>query len=111
MTGIQVHESHSEPVWGTGKVVEGGTGRLIPVSFTQSANDETRGGHLFDPMVFAMGGGNGNHGQDQITCTQSFQATVCDLLRGGAPPAPLPDSAQDTDVVTVTFTVSAVAKP
>jgi hypothetical protein len=110
-TPLVVHETHSENTWGTGKLVDG-SGTLIPTSFTQSAYDETYGAYLFEPMGIAKGGGHGNHQQDVITCTESFTATLAELLaQEGAPPSGLPDWAQPSDLVTLTFTVTAVPRP
>jgi hypothetical protein len=111
-TALVVHDTHSETSWGTGKIIDGGSGTLIPTSFTQSAYDDTYGDYLFAPMGVAKGGGDGNHQQDAITCTQSFSATLGDLLaQDGAPPFGLPEWAQPSDLVTLTFTVTAVPRP
>ncbi len=110
-TAIQVHETHSETTWGAGKVVEGGSGTLIPTSFGQSAFDDTKEHSLFQQMAIGKGGGHANQQQDQITCTQSFQATLGDLLADGPPPVELPTWAEDSDLVTVTFSVTAVRVP
>jgi hypothetical protein len=110
---IRVHESHSSENggWGVGFVVDGGTGHLIPTSFTMSAYDSTYGDYLFAPDGPAKGGGNANHNQDQISCSQSFTDTLGDLLdQQGPPPFPLPDWAQPGDTVVTTFTVTAVPK-
>lgn len=108
---IRVHESHAEQSWGVGFVVDGGSGHLIPTSFTMSAYDSTQDAYLFDPETVAKGSGNANHNQDQISCSQSFSATLADLLaEQGPPPGGLPDWAQPTDTVVTTFTVTAVPK-
>ena len=106
---IRVHESHADQSWGVGFVVDGGSGHLIPTSFTMSAWDSTAGDYLFAPDGTAKGGGNANHNQDQISCSQSFTATLGDLIaEQGPPPFPLPGWAQPTDEVVTTFTVTAV---
>lgn len=87
-----------------GQVVMGGRGHLIPTSFTVGAYDDTQGFWIFGPNASVKGGGNANHTQQTITCTQDETATAADL--GGE----LPPGVDATDMVTFHLTVTAVPK-
>lgn len=109
---VMTHDNHASDKggWGAGTVVDGGSGKVLPTSFSIAAHDDTAGQYLFQAET-AKGGGNANHNQSQITCWQSTTATLGDLLaQEGPPPGGLPDWAQLTDTVTMTFTVTAVPR-
>lgn len=108
---VAVADNHSSDMggWGVGTIVDGGSGRLIPTSFSMGAYDVTQGQDLFAADGPQKGGGNANHMQSQVTCTQSTSGTLADLLaEQGPPPFPLPEWAKDSDTIVVTFTVTAV---
>jgi hypothetical protein len=98
--------------WGTGQVVSGGSGHLIPVAFSFNAVDTANGVTLFSNTV-TKGNGNAASAQPTIQCSQSQSGlTVADLLQGEPLPADLAQQGvQLTDPVTVTFSVTAVPKP
>jgi hypothetical protein len=92
--------------WSTAHIVEGGSGTLIPTSFTFSGYDETTGTSLFESGVQAKGDGNGNHAQAPLlTCTQSMEGPLSDFLEPGETPPPGDDA---SDIVLVSFTVTAL---
>jgi hypothetical protein len=93
--------------WSVGQIVSGGTGHLIPTSFTFSAYDSTTGTTLFDGTT-TKGGGHANANQPQISCSQTMTGTLADLLSPGETPPP---GAALTDTVTSSFTVTAVPRP
>ena len=95
--------------WSAAQIVGGdATGTLIPTSFTFEAFDVTTGHDLFPAGSQVKGGGNGNHQQATVLCTQQFTDTLANLLEPGDE---LPPGAQLTDTVTVTLTATAVHVP
>lgn len=98
--------SGDEGGWSTAHIVEGGSGTLIPTSFTFSAYDETTGSELFPAHVAAKGDGSGNHTQGPVlTCTQTMEGPLSSLLDPGETPPPGVDP---SDLVLLTFTVTAL---
>jgi len=90
--------------WSAAKVV--GDGTLIPTSFSFAVVDHTNGESV-GPFTQAKGGGNANHNQQTISCTQSMTDTLANLLGPGDTPPP---GWNLTDSATFTFTVTAVQK-
>ena len=99
-------------VWGAGQIVSGGSGHLIPVAFSFAATDTRNNVTLFSGTD-AKGNGNPAATQSTIACSQSQDGgTVADLLQGDPLPSDLAAAGvQLTDPVTLTFTVTAIAKP
>jgi hypothetical protein len=93
--------------WSAAKIVSGGSGTLIPVTFNFAAVDDTTGQQLFSAAQ-NKGDGNGNHNQATVSCVQTQTGTLADLLEPGDE---VPPGAQLTDQVTVTFTAQAVHQP
>ncbi|MGN6242621.1 MAG: hypothetical protein ACTHQ3_03000 [Motilibacteraceae bacterium] len=89
--------------WGVGQTPDG---HLIPVSFTFSALDLTTGTTLFSGGS-DKGGGNANHNQPTITCSQDMTGPLAGFLEPGDQ---LPPGTQPTDTVRVRFAVAAVQK-
>ncbi len=104
---IRTNSTRSEMSWGAGKIVSGGSGTLVPTSFTFSAYDETTGAYLFEPETMSKGNGTTGPGGDLWTCHQSMTGTLADLAEPGEE---LPPGVDPTDVITVTFGVTAVHK-
>ena len=106
---IRTNNNHSSNNggWSAAQIVSGGSGHLIPTSFTFSAFDVTTNTALFYGTQL-KGGGNGNHNQSTITCSQTQTGVLADLL---SPGDQVPPGASLTDIVTSTFTVTAVQKP
>jgi hypothetical protein len=88
--------------WSAAQVV--GDGHLIPVAFRYLAVDTTAGIVLGDETVSH---GTAHRQQATTTCTSSTQARLCDLM---PPDAPLPGGTQPSDLVTLSFIVTAVVK-
>jgi hypothetical protein len=94
--------------WSTAKIVDGGSGTLIPTSFTFQAYDETTQMELFSGTQ-VKGGGNANHQQGPVlNCSSSMTGTLQDFLEPGDE---LPPGAALTDTVTVTFSATAIHVP
>jgi hypothetical protein len=106
---IRANDDHSSGMggWSAVQVVGGGSGTLIPTSFSGSAYDETTAQMIFQ-FSQAKGAGNANHNQPTVTCTQSTTAALGDLLEPGDELAP---GTSLTDQVTMTFTATAVHQP
>jgi hypothetical protein len=102
---IRTQPSNSD-TWGAVQVVSGGSGHLIPTSFSGSAYDSTIGEVIFS-FSDTKGGGHANHKQSTTTCTQEFSGTLADLLEPGDEPPP---GTSLTDAVTFTFTATVVRK-
>lgn len=102
---IVTNSNHSSDMggWEAVKVVSGGSGHLIPTSFTFTAFDNTTNQTIFTGTQL-KGGGHANANQSTVTCTQSQTGTLADLL---SPGDEVPPGASLTDQVT--FTVSATA--
>jgi hypothetical protein len=90
--------------WSAAQVVSGGSGTLIPTTFEFSAYDVTVGQTIFQGEQI-KGGGNANHNQATVTCTQSETDTLGDLLEPGEQPPP---GTSVDDEVTITLTATAV---
>lgn len=89
--------------WSAAQVV--GDGHLVPVAFRYLAVDTTAGIVLGDETVSH---GTAHQHQPATTCTSSTQATLSDLM---PPDAPLPVGVAPSDTVTLSFIVTAVARP
>ncbi|GAA2111920.1 hypothetical protein GCM10009841_35060 [Microlunatus panaciterrae] len=103
---IRTNNNHSSDSggWSSAKIVSGGTGTLIPVSFTFSAYDVTKGAQLFS-FTQPKGDGNANHQQTTYHCYQTMTGTLADLLEPGDE---VPPGADLSDTVTATFSAEAV---
>jgi hypothetical protein len=103
---VRVNTNHSSQNggWGVGQVVAGGTGHLVPTAFSGSLVDNAIHQTLFT-FAQAKGGGNANHNQPTITCTQSETGVLGDFLNPGDTPPP---GTSVSDSVTFTLTVTAV---
>ncbi len=103
---VRVNTNHSSQNggWGVGQVVAGGTGHLVPTSFSGSLVDDAIHQTLFS-FEQAKGGGNANHNQSTVTCTQSQAGVLGDFLDAGDTPPP---GTSVSDPVTFTLTVIAV---
>lgn len=95
--------------WSVAQIVAGGSGHLIPTSFSLSAYDVTRKLALFSGTQ-VKGNGNANHTQQTVTCTQTMTGTLAMVL-GPVPADQLPPGVRPTDTVTATFTATAVHRP
>lgn len=93
--------------WSVGQIVNGGSGHLIPTSFSFSAFDLTVNTPLFG-ATSSKGHGNANQNQQAVTCSQTQIETLADLLQPGDQ---LPPGTALTDQVRFTITVTAVPKP
>ena len=98
------YQSQQPGGWGVGQVVAGGTGHLVPTAFSGSLVDNAVNQTLFT-FDQVKGGGNANHNQPTITCTQSETGVLGDFLNPGDT---LPPGTSPTDSVTFTLTVIAV---
>jgi hypothetical protein len=103
---VRVNTNHSSEHggWGVGQIVAGGTGHLVPTAFSGSLVDNAINQTLFT-FDQAKGGGNANHNQPTVTCTQSETGVLGDFLNPGDTPPP---GTSLTDSVTFTLTVTAV---
>ncbi|GAA1934465.1 hypothetical protein [Nocardioides marmoribigeumensis] len=102
---IRTPGTRADGGWSAGKIVSGGSGTLVPTSFTFSAYDDTTGSYLFPPETMVKGNGSTGPSGDLWTCHQSGTGLLSDL---GDPGEPLPPGVSPTDTVTLTFTVTAV---
>jgi hypothetical protein len=103
---IRTTENNSDGSWSAAHIVDGGSGTLIPTSFTFSAYDETANLLLVPPEKMLKGDGAANHQQSPVlSCVQSMEGPLADFLEPGdtAPPGTDP-----TDTVVVSFTVTAL---
>jgi hypothetical protein len=103
---VRVNTNHSSEHggWGVGQIVAGGIGHLVPTAFSGSLVDNVTHQTLFT-FAQAKGGGNANHNQPTITCTQSETGVLGDFLNPGETP---PSGTSVTDPVTFTLMVTAV---
>jgi hypothetical protein len=106
---IRTNDNNSSDMggWSAAQIVSGGSGTLIPTSFSFAAYDVTTEQQLFS-FTAPKGGGEANHNQQTMTCVQTETATLADLLEPGDE---VPPGASLTDVVTATFTATAVHQP
>ena len=102
---VRVPDTHSSDHggWSVGQIIDGGSGHLIPTSFTFSAYDATTDMTIFSSTQ-AKGGGNANRMQTSVTCTSVQTGTAAELLGPDLPPGV---AAGDT----LTFTIAVVAVP
>lgn len=92
--------------WGAAIVVDGGSGHLIPTSFSGTLFDQTTGTTLFT-FAQSKGNGNGNNNQQALSCTSVQQDTLGNFA---GPGEQLPPGTSPTDMVTFTINVTAVPK-
>lgn len=101
------NNSSDQGGWSSARIVEGGSGTLVPTSFSIGAYDVTQ-----DQLIFSFdqvgGGGHAHNQQSTITCTQTTTATLRDLLEPGDE---VPSWASLDDEVTFTLTVTAIQQP
>lgn len=93
--------------WSVAQIVDGGSGHLIPTSFSYSLVDDV---HPFTYTVAnTKGDGHANANQQQITCSFGGPSTLGDE----APPDfdYAGTGTSPNDPVTVTITITAVHKP
>jgi hypothetical protein len=92
--------------WGAAIVVEGGSGHLIPTSFSGTLFDQTTQTTVFS---FSQSKGNrdANRNQPTVSCTAVEQATLGDFA---GPGQQLPPGTSATDPVTFTLDVTVVPK-
>jgi hypothetical protein len=105
---VRVNTNHSSEHggWGVGQVVAGGTGHLVPTAFRGSLVDNAPNvNRTLFTFAQAKGGGNANHNQPAVTCTQSETGVLGDFLNPGDTPPP---GTSVSDPVTFTLTVTAV---
>jgi hypothetical protein len=93
--------------WSAAQIVQGGSGTLVPVSFSGGAYDNTLDQSIFE-FSQVSGGGHGHANQQTITCTQVSTATLGDMLEPGDE---VPPGASLSDSVTFTLTVTAIVQP
>jgi hypothetical protein len=96
--------------WSAAQILDGGSGHLVPTSFSGSAVDTTANVVLFS---FSQTKGNGNANQNQqpiITCGQQGTMTLADLIAQNGPPpgGQLPPGTSLDDTVVQTFAATAV---
>ena len=101
---VNTNNSSEHGGWGVGQIVAGGTGHLVPTAFSGSLVDNAINQTLFT-FAQAKGGGNANHNQPTVTCTQSETGVLGDFLNPGDTPPP---GTSVSDPVTFTLTVTAV---
>ncbi len=101
---VNTNNSSEHGGWGVGQVVAGGTGHLVPTEISGSLFDNVINQTLFT-FAQAKGGGNANHNQPTVTCTQSESGVLGDFLNPGDTPPP---GTSVSDPVTFTLTVTAV---
>jgi hypothetical protein len=107
---VGTQDKENVDVWGAARVVAGGTGHLIPVAVSFTANDDTLGLQLFG-STDTKGEGNNTHNAQTVQCSQVETGTLAEVFETDTLPAELAGTgAQLTDQVTLTFTVTAVAK-
>jgi hypothetical protein len=93
--------------WSAARIVEGGSGTLIPTFFAGEAYDVTTDQSIFE-FSQVSGGGHGHNQQATITCTQVTTGTLGAMLEPGDE---LPPGTALDDTVTFTLTVTAVRQP
>jgi hypothetical protein len=93
--------------WSSAKIVEGGSGTLVPTYFAGGAYDNDAGMQLFEFSQVA-GGGHAHNQQATITCTQEMTGTLGSMLEPGDE---VPEWASLDDSVTFTLTVTAIQQP
>ena len=100
---IQSAYGHSGDTWSAAQIVDAGT--LVPVSFEYLTVDETANLVLGDDTIQH---GTAHSHQSTITCEASTQFTLGDV----APPGVVfPPGVQATDIVTMSFVVTAAPRP
>ncbi|MEO5608437.1 MAG: hypothetical protein ABIQ61_09800 [Ornithinibacter sp.] len=103
---VRVPDSHSNDNggWSVGQIVEGGSGHLIPTSFTFTLFDVTTDATIFSGEQL-KGGGHANRNQTSVTCSNVESGTAGDFFGPDLPPG-----VSASDSITLTLTVGAVSK-
>lgn len=106
---VRVNENNSKENggWGAAILTDGGSGVLDPTSFSGSMYDETAGQEVFS-FEQSKGGGNANHNQQTISCSDTTVATLGDFLDPGDE---VPPGMSVDDVVDFSISVTAVVRP
>ncbi len=100
---IQSAYGHNGDTWSAAQIVDAGT--LVPVSFEYLAVDETANLVLDDETIRH---GTAHAQQPTITCQTSTEFVLGDV----APPdVVFPPGVEPTDIVTMSFVVTAVPRP
>jgi len=105
---VRVNENNSKDHggWGAAVLIDGGSGVLVPTSFTGSLYDETVGQEIFS-FEQLKGGGNANHNQQTISCSDTTVGTLGSFLEPGDE---VPPGMSADDVVEMSISVTAVAR-
>ncbi|MDT4912636.1 MAG: hypothetical protein QOC66_1764 [Pseudonocardiales bacterium] len=105
---VRVNDNHSSDHggWGAAIVVSGGSGHLIPTSFSGSLYDVTTETTIFT-FSQVKGGGHANRHQPTVTCADSETLTLGEFAEPGDT---LPPGTSTDDVVVFTISVTAVHK-
>ena len=105
---VRIGENHSgdHGGWGAGVIVEGGSGVLVPTSFSGSAYDVTADQAMFS-FSQDKGNGNANHNLQTVTC---WDVETMPLSAFVQPGDQLPPWASLDDTVTFTLTVTAAVR-
>ena len=103
---VRVNDNNSKENggWGSGVVVDGGSGVIVPTYITGQAIDETLGMELFS-FAQTKGNGNGNHTQDTMTCTSTQTMPLGAFVDS---PDEIPPGGSPEDVVSFSLTVEVV---
>jgi hypothetical protein len=106
---IRTNENNSSDKggWSSVQILEGGSGHLIPVSFSGSLYDSVVQDVIFT-FTDSKGGGHANHHQASTTCTEQFDATLGDFFQPGDE---LPPGTSLSDPVTFSFTATVIQRP
>jgi hypothetical protein len=106
---VRVNQNNSKENggWGAAVVIDGGSGVLVPTSFSGSLYDETTRQVIFS-FEQMKGNGNGNHNQQTISCSDTTVATLGDFLEPGDQ---VPPGTSVDDVVDFSIAVTAVVHP
>jgi hypothetical protein len=105
---VRVNEDNSSDHggWSAAVVIDGGSGVLVPTSFSGSAYDDTAGQEIFS-FAESKGNGNGNHNQQTISCSDTTVGTLGSLLEPGDE---VPPGMSADDIVEFTINVTAVVR-
>jgi hypothetical protein len=103
---VTVSVQRGENSNGAGQVV-GAKGHGIPVAFSSTVLDVTKGGNVVDSEgPFGVGGGNAHPNQPTVSCMGvEFDGSAADFYG-----TQLPDGVSATDGILATFTVDVILK-
>jgi hypothetical protein len=102
---VTVSVPRSETNNGAGQIV-GAKGHGIPVSFTTTITDVTKGSVLFTES-HEVGNGHAHRNQPTTKCTSSFEATAAQFFEGGEG---LPPGVEPTDLIRGNVEVRVIVK-